>query len=85
MPAKTPEEARVVLVDAVPASGEIAYDDLYTNLLTAGERKAIAEFHAMRRSGQLSTRIDRTGDVPVMYVSRAADSSAPSGSGGGGV
>jgi hypothetical protein len=85
MPAKTPEEARTVLVDAVPATGEILYDDLYNNLLVAGERKAIAEFHAMRRSGQLATRIERTDNGAQLYVSRAAATPAPFGSGGGGV
>ena len=71
MPAKTVEEAKQVLADSLPATGEILYEDFYNDLMSRREDMAVAEFHRERRAGKIATRLERGPDgVTIMYLSR---------------
>jgi hypothetical protein len=60
------------LFDALPVTGEVDYNSLRGQLITAGEKKALGTFHEMRRKGELSVRLEKnaeTGEL-AMFVSR---------------
>lgn len=68
MPAKTIDEAKEVVLNSLPASGEVEYETLYNSLNASGERVALRNLHTMRRKGELSARVDH--ETGKMYVSR---------------
>lgn len=64
----TPEQQ--ALFNFVPATGEIEYGELYDAVQATSDRKAIKEFHNMRRAGLLKVRLDSSVTPAVLYVSR---------------
>jgi hypothetical protein len=65
----TPED-KAQLYDAVPATGEVAYDTLVSQLQSTGQGKLLAHFHRMRRDGELVARIDVSDGRTRLYISR---------------
>jgi hypothetical protein len=68
MPAKTFDEAKQVVLNALPASGEVEYEEFYNSLQAAGERVAVRNFHNLRKAGDVVARVDPT--TGKLYVSR---------------
>lgn len=62
------------LLNAVPENGEIKYEDLMAAVAVSGNRRAIRQFHDMRRSGALQVFLDPNPDPDargkVMFVAR---------------
>ncbi len=58
------------LFDAVPATGEMAYDTLVSQLRGSGQGKLLRHFHDMRRKGELVARLDTSSGMARLYVSR---------------
>jgi len=63
-------ELKQQVLDAVPATGEVVYDDLRQNLIMSGNQKALGQFHSMRRAGELAVRLNR--EDGKLYVARPA-------------
>lgn len=63
----TAEQAKALLLEKIPASGEIGYEAFWNSLQSTAEgREAVTHFHQLRRAGDISVRIDRaTGDLAV--------------------
>lgn len=61
------------LVNAVPASGEIAYDDLANAVIASGNKDALNHLFPLKRQGRLKVRteINESTGKPITYVSRA--------------
>lgn len=64
------QQALQVINEALPASGDVPYDQLYQQLQSTGKVEAARQFHRLRRSGQLAVRTERTPNGLVMYVGR---------------
>lgn len=70
--AQSIEPARQALIDALPTSGRVTYEELRVKLLSAGQVKALNRIHEMRRDGQIKAEVETGADgQPVLYVSRA--------------
>lgn len=66
------DPARQELIDALPTTGSVSYDDLRTKLLSAGKVKAVNRFHEMRRDGAIKAEIVVNPDkTQTLVVSRA--------------
>lgn len=63
-------EAQQKLYDFVPATGEVPYQELYDAVQATADRKVIKEFHAMRRAGLLTVRLDNSVKPTALFVSR---------------
>ena len=59
------EQQQAALLEKIPASGEVAYDDVFNQLVAAGNKAATRHFHAMRRAGQIATRISEDGTLMI--------------------
>lgn len=74
MPDSNVSQEKQALLNAVPTSGEIKYDDLVSALFASGNRRAIRQFHDMRRSGEVQVFLDPNPDPEargkVMFVAR---------------
>lgn len=55
-----------ILTDALPATGDVLYADYVAQLTAAGNASALKRFHAMRRAGQITTRLESGS----LYVGR---------------
>lgn len=56
--------------DALPVTGEIAYEDLYSQLHGQGKGGLTRHFHKLSRSGSITVRTERTPGGLKLYVSR---------------
>lgn len=54
----TKEQQVEALVEAVPATGEIAYDDLATNVIAAGNKDALNYLFPLKYEGRLKVRTE---------------------------
>lgn len=63
-------QALQVINDALPASGDVPYDQLYEQIRVAGNVEAMRQFHRLRRAGKLAIRTERTSEGLKMYVGR---------------
>ncbi len=63
-------EQKQVLLNALPATGEITYDDFRQKVVTQGQEQALEQFHAMRRKEQIKVRMDSSTGAVVLYLSR---------------
>jgi hypothetical protein len=63
----TTEQAKALLLEQLPVSGEVGYEAFWNSLQTSAEgREAITHFHQLRRAGDISVRIDReAGDLVI--------------------
>lgn len=61
------------LYDAVPVSGEIAYDDLATKVIATGNKDALNHLFPLKRQGRLKVRTESNPETgkPKTFVSRA--------------
>ena len=69
----TKEEQVATLVDAVPTSGEIAYDELATVVIASGNKDALNHLFPLKHQGVLKVRTERdpVTKKTTTYVSRA--------------
>jgi hypothetical protein len=69
----TAAEQVETLVNAVPATGEIAYDDLATAVIASGNKDALNHLFPLKRQGRLKVRTEYNPDTnkPTTFVSRA--------------
>ena len=60
------------LFDAVPVTGEIEYGELRKALINADQQRHLAQFHDMRRAGELAIRLEPDAEAGTlkMFVSR---------------
>lgn len=66
------DQARQDIIDALPVSGRVTYEELRVKLLSAGKTKALARFHDARRDGAVKVQLENGADGQlVMFVSRA--------------
>lgn len=67
-------QERQAVLNAVPENGEIKYEDLQNALFASGNRRAIRQFHDMRRSGAVQVFLDPNPDPDargkIMFVAR---------------
>lgn len=64
------EATQQEFLQAVPATGERLYDEIYHELRGAGKGGVLKEFHNMRRSGALTVRREIVGNAVKLFVSR---------------
>lgn len=58
------------LLDAIPVTGRIPYEELHRQLQSTGQQASLAHFHQMRRTKEIVAEIDPTDRK--LYVSRVA-------------
>ena len=61
-----------IIVSALPTTGEIRYGELVKKLQQAGNDGALSQFHAMRRAGELKTRLENVNGELVLFVAKPA-------------
>jgi len=61
-------EQQQALVNAIPATGRIAYEELERNLRSQGKSLVLQEFHPMRRKKLINAVVDPADNK--LYVSR---------------
>lgn len=69
----TKEEAQAAMLAAIPATGEIPFEDFRSSVIAAGNRDSLHHYRAAVRSGAFHARV-RDG---VLYVSRQAEPTTP--------
>ena len=82
MAAQTVEDAKQVVVDSLPATGEVSYAEFQQTLRSAGETLALRQFHPMRRAGDIGVRTALENGQLVLYVQREQYPDAEQGGGG---
>lgn len=68
----TYEEAVQAIKDQIPATGEVSYTQVHSQLILAGKFKAIRQFHHARRAGAFNVRVDSSGDRPEIMLSKVS-------------
>lgn len=70
--AQSPDPERQKLIDALPTTGKMVYEELRNKLLSTGNVKAVSRFHDMRRDGSVKAELVNNADgTQTMFVSRA--------------
>jgi hypothetical protein len=69
--AQATDPERQKLIDALPTTGRISYDEMRTKLLSTGQAKAVNRFHDMRRDGSVKAEIVNNPDgTQTLFISR---------------
>lgn len=69
--AQSIDPERQKLIDALPTTGKLSYDELRNKLLSTGNVKAVNRFHDMRRDGSVKVEIVNNADgSSTLFVSR---------------
>lgn len=63
-------EQKQAIVSALPTTGEMPYGELVKKLTLAGNEGVLAQFHSMRRKGELKTRLETVNGELILYVAR---------------
>lgn len=64
------QQALEVINAALPATGDVLYDQLYEQLRAAGNVEAARHFHRLRRAEKLAVRTERSPEGLKLYVGR---------------